>query len=208
MKRNPISKVACLVTCGLALSLSACGSNATKGAAQGAATGAVAGAVGGMMSAIVFGGDVGDAAARGAVWGGSTGAVAGGIAGAQTDARVREQQEAARQAEIEQIRQDLGDDAFNGLVALAECKHEIAIANGREAARSRNRDHALAGLWLEHLAEADRGNQQRLAVTLPEIVANDRQVSSESEARALTADALAELGEIRKEYNLPVVCKG
>jgi hypothetical protein len=189
--------------------LSACasGSYAAKGAAEGAATGAIAGAVGGMMSAIVFGGDVGDAAARGAVWGGSTGAVAGGMAGARTDARVREEQEAARQAEIERIREEIGADAFNGLVALAECKYDIAIANGREAARSRNRDHALAGLWLEHLAEADRGNEQRLAVTFPEIVANDRQVSDESEARELTAEALAGLGTIRKEYDLPVVCK-
>ena len=52
-------------------------SYAAKGAGKGAASGALAGAVGGMASALIFGGDVGEAAARGAVYGGATGAVAG-----------------------------------------------------------------------------------------------------------------------------------
>jgi hypothetical protein len=42
-----------------------------------------AGAVGGMVSALVFGGNVGDSAARGAVWGASTGVVACSMAGAR-----------------------------------------------------------------------------------------------------------------------------
>ena len=81
------------------------------------------GAAGGMVSALVFGGNVGDAAARGAVWGASTGAVSGAIVGAQEDQAKKKQRDAA----AEKLKTELGEDAFNGLAALAECKHEVAL---------------------------------------------------------------------------------
>ena len=122
-----------------------CSQRTVEGAGRGAATGAVAGAVGGMVSALVFGGNVGEAAARGAVWGGSTGATAGAISGAVADSNEKKAQQAA---ELDALRKKLGDDAFQGLVALAQCKHEVAQGYGRTAAASDNPDYALAGLWL------------------------------------------------------------
>ena len=51
--------------------------------------------------------------------------------------------------------------SFNGLAALAECKHDVALAYGRTAATSDNRDHALAGLWLEILAYGDSRQEKK-----------------------------------------------
>jgi hypothetical protein len=121
----------------------ACSKRSMQGAGQGAATGAVVGAVGGMVSALVFGGNVGEAAARGAVYAGATGAAAGAMSGAAADSNQKKAQEAA---ELEALRKRLGDDAFQGLEALVQCKHEVAQGYGRTAAKSSNPDFALAPL--------------------------------------------------------------
>ena len=184
----------------------ASGSQAAKGATQGATTGAVAGAVGGMMTALIFGGDVAEAGARGAVYGGATGAVAGGMAGSRADQAAAEQQQAARDKEIEEFRNSVGTDAFNGVVALAECKYEIALANARQAAASGNPDHSLAGIWLEVLIEGDRHNQSATAALFPELVSRDREIGSEAEAETRMNETLQEIDVIRAEYDLPVDC--
>ena len=182
---------------------SACSSQTAQRAGQGAATGAVVGAVGGMVSALVFGGNVGDAAARGAVWGGATGATAGAMSGAVADSNQKKAQEAA---ELEAVRKRLGDDAFNGLAALVECKHEVAQGYGRTAAGSNNADHALAGLWLQVLAFKDAGQDDQARSLFSDLVAKDGDLASESEAETTAKQAMQKLGEIRQEYNLPKTC--
>ena len=192
----------------LAMQLSGCATDsyAAKGAGKGATTGAMAGAVGGMATALIFGGNVGEAAARGAVYGGASGAVVGGMSGASVDKQLAAEQQAARDKKIADFRDEIGDDAFNGFVALAECKHDIAIANAREARKSRNRDQALAGLWIEVLTESDRKNSAAASNLYPELVSSDKQIKTVGEAELRTGDALQELGEIRVEYDLPKDC--
>jgi hypothetical protein len=181
-------------------------SNAAKGAASGAKTGAVSGAVGGMVMALVFGGDVVEAGARGAVYGGTVGAVAGGMSGSQADREAAAREQANLDKEIEEFRKSIGADAFNGVVALAECKHDIALANAREAMKSTNSDFALAGVWVQVLTEADRGNQAKKQALLPELVSQDSEVSSEAQAETHIAETLQELRDIRQYYELPVDC--
>ena len=164
---------------------SACSSQTAQRAGQGAATGAVVGAVGGMVSALVFGGNVGDAAARGAVWGGSTGAAAGAMSGAMADSNQKKAQDAA---ELEALRKRLGDDAFSGLAALVECKHEVAQGYGRTAAKSNNADFSLA------------------RALFPDLVTKDSKLSSESQAESEMQGALKKLMDIRQEYKLPKSC--
>ena len=181
-------------------------SYAAKGAAEGATTGAVAGAIGGIVGALVFGGDVVEAGARGAVYGGTTGAVVGGMSGSKADKAVAEQKQAEREAELAQFKKEIGTDAYNGVDALAQCKHDVAIANAREALKSSNSDYALAGVWVEVLTEADRGREVQARALFPEIVARDRDVKSAADAEALMRQALQELGSIRVEYGMPAVC--
>ena len=205
---RPISYLSLLIFLGFAVQISGCASDshAAKGAGKGATTGALAGAVGGMATALIFGGNVGEAAARGAVYGGASGAVVGGMAGADVDKQVAAQEQAERDKEIAKFRDEIGDDAFNGFVALAECKHDIAIANAREARKSRNRDYSLAGLWIEVLTEADRKNPDAASELFPEIVSSDKEIKTVSDAELRTDNALLQLGKIRVEYDLPKDC--
>ena len=191
------------------LCVSGCASDsyAAKGASKGAGTGAVAGAVGAAATALIFGGNVGEAAARGAVYGGTSGAVVGGMSGAEADRQVAAQEQADYERRVQEFRDQIGTDAFNGFVALAECKHEIALANAREAQKSRNSDFALAGLWVEALTEADRGQAEAATAMLPAIVDQDRDIKEVAGAQARLDEALTGIGEIRKRYDLPVSCE-
>lgn len=202
--------VACVVVAtSVMLCVSGCASDsyAAKGASKGAGTGAVAGAVGAAATALIFGGNVGEAAARGAVYGGTSGAVVGGMSGAEADRQVAAQEQADYERRVQEFRDQIGTDAFNGFVALAECKHEIALANAREAQKSRNRDFALAGLWVEALTEADRGQAEAATAMLPAIVDQDGDIKEVAGAQARLDEALTGIGEIRKRYDLPVSCE-
>ena len=188
----------------LGVLLSACGEYAAKGAGTGATTGAVSGAVGGLVSALVFGGDAGEAMARGAVYGGAVGATAGAMGGAQVDNKVEQQ----RQATAEALRTKIGDDAFNGLEALADCKHDVSLKQAELARQSDNPNFSLAGLWLEVLSYADQGNETRARELFPEVVAKDWNIKTEAEAEADMRETLNKLMDIREQYNLPRVCSG
>ncbi len=205
---RPCTRFLPLALIAAAMQTSGCATDsyAAKGAAQGAATGALASAVGSMATALIFGGNVAEAGARGAVYGGTTGAVVGGMSGAAADRRVAEREQAERDKKAAEFRDEIGTDAFNGFVALAECKHDVAVANGREARKSRNRDHSLAGLWIEILAQVDRGDTNAASELFPELVSSDKQIKTVSDAELRTETALGEVKEIRAEYDLPEEC--
>jgi len=181
-------------------------SQASKGAAEGAGTGALAGAVSGMVGALVFGGDVGEAAARGAVYGGTAGAVAGGVSGSKRDKAVAQQQQDQNELEMQKLRKSIGDDAFNGIVALAECKYEVAAANAKIARQSSKRDFALAGLWLEVLSDADQRRENEARARFPDLIKMDKDVKNDADAEAAMREGLQELGNARANNGLPRVC--
>ena len=186
-----------------AFGLTACSGRSAERAGQGASVGAIVGAAGGMVTALVFGGNVGEAAARGAVYGGTTGAVSGAIVGAKED----QAQKAQRDKTIEKLKTDLGEDAFNGLAALANCRHEVALGYAKTAAASENKNYSLAGLWIEVLTEADRRQEDRARTLFPDLVAKDTRIGSEAQAEERMRSALQRLMDIRGEYNLPKTCR-
>jgi hypothetical protein len=179
---------------------------AGQGAVEGAAGGALAGAAGGLVSALVWGGDPGEHMARGATAGAAIGAVGGAVQGSQR-AKAEENYKAAQeQQEIEQFRRDIGNDAFDAVVALAECRQEVAMANARVAAQSTNSNHALAGLWVQALTLADQGDEPGVASIEPEIIRWDRQIEDSAQFDRELKDVYQGLVDIRAEYGLPVSC--
>lgn len=198
---NSISK-RLIITLILAVQLSACGEYATKGAGSGAATGAASGAVGGLVSALVFGGDPVEAAARGAVYGGAVGATAGAMGGAQVDKKVAQQREATEEA----LRKSIGDDAFKGLQALADCDHDVSLRQAALARQSANPNFSLAGLWLQVLSYADKGEDTSARELFPDVVKSDWDIKNEAQAETTMRDSLNKLMDIREQYKLPRTC--
>jgi hypothetical protein len=187
------------------LQMAGCASDSytAKGAKKGATSGAVAGAVGGLVSALVFGGDPVESAARGAVYAGAAGAATGAMAGSQVDKQVQQQ----REAQLAKVRQEIGDDAFEGLEALADCKHDVALRQAAKAQQSKNPNYALAGLWLEVLNYGDQRDEVNASSLFPKLVEKDWDINSESQAEDVMRKSLNRLMDIRQEYNMPRVCK-
>lgn len=185
-------------------------SKTAEGASRGATTGAVSGAVGGMVSALVFGGDPAEAAARGAVYGGTTGAMVGAMAGSEADAQAEKQAEAQSKKKSEdkltKLKADIGDDAYQGLEALAECRHDQSLSQAAKAQKSDNPNFSLAGMWLEVLSYADSRDEAKARSLFPKLVEKDWNIKTEAEAEERMRKALQGLMDIRGEYNLPKVC--
>jgi len=192
-----------LLVIGVVLMISACSNQTGQRAAQGGTMGAVAGAAGGMVSALIFGGNVGEAAARGAAWGATTGAVGGAIVGSQQDSAIKKQQEDA----AAKLKLKLGDEAFDGLTALAKCKHAVAASHANNAKNLDNPEYALAGQWLEILTLADQRQEDKARALFPEVIAKDPRVGSEAQAEEGMRKALQGLMKIRAEHNLPQTCQ-
>ena len=191
---------------GLPLGLAGCSTESTQGAVDGAVSGAAVGAIGGMVSALVFGGDVGEAAARGAVWAGTTGAVAGGVRGAEQAERNEQARQREKQQQIDRLRREIGDDAFRGLEALAECNHAVASAYAQTAMDSDNFDYALAGYWLDIMTRAELGKTAEVESMLPALVEHDKHIASVEQGRRQLDEVLEELADIREDYGSQRSC--
>ena len=182
----------------------ACSSNQVGRSAEGALTGAAAGAVGSMFAAAIFGGDIGDAAARGAAWGAGAGAVSGAIQGSQEDARRRQQEQAQAERELQaalnELRREIGPDTFDGLAALTDGKHQVAIAYAQTAMADSHPPYALAGRWLEALVYQDLGDDNAVAERLPVLVEQDPEVHSRMEAAEVMSELTDGLAEIRSQF--------
>jgi len=179
---------------------------AGEGAVKGAAGGALAGAASGLITALVWGGDAGEHMVRGAQAGATVGAIGGAIDGSSRARAEEENQAAQEQRELDQFRHDIGDDAYNGVVALVDCKHAAAIANAENAAESTNGNHALAGLWVQALSYADQDDASGLDVVGNEIVRWDREISNTTQFESALKNAHNDLLDIRSEYHLPRTC--
>jgi hypothetical protein len=203
-RRNTTLLLVGLVLLALVGGLAGCASDShtARGAARGAGTGAIAGAVGGLVGSLVFGGDVSRSVARGAVVGAAVGGTAGAISGSQKDKRKAD----ARKSELDRLRQESGQDAYDGFAALAECKHDISLQQAAKAQRSENPNYALAGLWLEVLSYADKRDEAKARSLFPTLVEKDWDIKTEAQAEETMRGALIELMDIRQEYNLPRVC--
>ena len=179
---------------------------AGEGAIKGAGAGAVAGAASGLISALVWGGDPGEHMARGAAAGATVGAIGGAVEGSNRAQAEKDYQAAQEQRELEQFRRDIGYDAFDAVVALAECKQEVAMANARVAAGSKNGNHALAGLWIQALTYEDQADKDGLFAVTPEIIRWDREINDQVQFDRELKDTYQGLIDIRAEYALPLSC--
>ena len=144
--------------------------------------------------------------ARGAAAGATIGAVGGAIEGSGRARAEKERQAAQAQRELDQFRRDIGNDAYDGIVALVDCKHAVAFANAQVAADSRNGNHALAGLWVQALTLADQGDDSGLHEVAPEIIRWDRNIANTSQFESELNKAHDDVMEIRADYMLPRSC--
>jgi len=116
---------------------------------------------------------------------------------------MKKQQEDA----VAKLKLKLGDDAFNGLVALTNCKHDVAASHANTAKNLDNPEYALAGQWLEVLTLADQRQEDKARALFPALIEKDPEIDSEAKAEESMRKALQGLMKIRAENNLPQTCQ-
>ncbi len=182
--------------------INACSSQTGQRAGQGATMGAVTGAAGGMVSALIFGGDVGEAAARGAAYGGTVGAVSGAVVGSRQDQANKKKQEDV----AAKMKSEFGEEAYTGLVALANCKHDVAMGHAKAAENLEKKEHSLAGLWLEVLTYADQQQEDKARALFPALIEKDPEIDSAAKVEESMRKAMQGLMKIRANHKLPQTC--
>jgi hypothetical protein len=125
------------------------------------------------------------------------------MAGSQMDRKIQQQ----REAELTMLRKEVGVDAFEGLEALADCRHDVSLRQATKAQKSKNPNFAMAGLWLEILNYGDKQDEAKARSLFPTLVEKDWDIKSESQAEDVMRKSLNVLMDIRQEYNMPRVCK-
>jgi hypothetical protein len=125
------------------------------------------------------------------------------MAGSQVDRKIQQQ----REAQFAMLRKEIGDGAFEGLEALADCRHDVSLRQAAKAQQSKNPNYALAGLWLEVLNYGDKGDESKAQSLFPTLVEKDWDIKSEAQAEDILRKALNKLMNIRQEYKMPRVCR-
>ncbi len=205
-RKHDFQQLFCLATITAVILFLACSKQTVEKSAQGAAMGAAVSAVGGMVTALVFGGNPAEAAARSAVYGASAGATAGAISGAMAEKKAPKTAADPMATDMQKLRQTLGEDAFSGLEALVDCKHEVAQAYGRTAAQSDNKHYALAGLWIQVITFADNREEEKARAMFPDLIAQDEKLTTSDQVEAKMRESLQKLMDIRQKNGRPRVC--
>ncbi len=130
------------------------------------------------------------------------GATAGAITGAEQDRQLA----AAKQAEIDAFRQRVGDDNFNGAVALVQCRHDDALSEAAKAAQSGIAEYGLASNWLQALTYTDNRQEAQARSLYPALVDLDPDIGSAESAELKMRDLVQRLTAVRASNNLPQIC--
>lgn len=164
-------------------------SRAAKGAGEGALIGAIAGAIFGSDD------DILGNAAEGALIGGGVGALTGALSG---NSRSRQEQ-----AQFQQLVKQFGEDNLRGYVELMQCNYDKSIALFRVGELASVRDHKLAALWLQAIAEKDRKDVEKAEEIYKRIIESDPDIDDMEQASLAINQYVLTLREDRRANRLP-----
>ena len=114
--------------------------------------------------------------------------------------------EQQKEAKFAKLRDEIGEENFAGLEALADCKHDQSLRAAEKGRQSKNPNYALAGLWLEVLSYADQGQESQARGLFPALVKQDWNIDTTVQAESKMREGTTALGNIREEYDRPRVC--
>jgi len=181
-------------------------SQAGRAAGEGAAMGAVGGAVAGAVGALIFGGNVAQGAAAGAAMGAASGAATGAVAGSMADSKAKDQQ--AKQRQIEELKEKIGDQNFEAANLLAHCKHRQAIGAAQKAYSStQNPDQRLYALYIQAVAAEESGDQKSASSAYDQAIQDDPSRGPAEKIRAKCLEGVMKAQKVRQDYGLPPLCK-
>jgi tetratricopeptide (TPR) repeat protein len=158
------------------------------------------------VGALIFGGNVAQGAAAGAAMGAASGAATGAVAGSMADSKAKDQQ--AKQRQIEELKEKIGDQNFEAANLLAHCKHRQAIETAQKAYSStQNPDQRLYALYIQAVAAEESGDQKSASSAYDRAIQDDPSRGPAEKIRAKCLEGVMKAQKVRQDYGLPPLCK-
>jgi len=96
----------------------------------------------------------------------------------------------------------IGEDNWNGLIALVECQHQRAYLLAQAGATMDNEEYQLASLWLEAMIVVDQKMQDEAAAYCEQIAARDPEIDTVQQASIEVDKANLDIRESRREEGI------
>jgi len=93
----------------------------------------------------------------------------------------------------------IGEDNWNGLIALADCQHQRAHLLAQAGATVENEEHRLASLWLEAMIVVDQKRSDEAAVYFDQLAARDPEIDTAQQASIEIDKAILDIRELRRD---------
>jgi hypothetical protein len=96
----------------------------------------------------------------------------------------------------------VGEDNWNGLLALVECQHQRAHLLAQAGATLDNEEYRLASLWLEAMILVDQKNQDGAAPYFERLAAGDPEIDTAQQASIEVDKAILDIRDYRREEGI------
>jgi hypothetical protein len=96
----------------------------------------------------------------------------------------------------------IGEDNWNGLIALTDCQHQRAHLLAQAGATVDNEEHRLASLWLEAMIVVDQKKLDEAAAFYEQLAARDPEVDTAQQASIEIDKAILDIRELRREEGI------
>lgn len=96
----------------------------------------------------------------------------------------------------------IGEDNWNGLIALTDCQHMRAHLLAQAGATVENEEHRLASLWLEAMIVVDQRKQDEAAVYYEQLADRDPEIDTAQQASIEVDKAILDIREYRREEGI------
>jgi hypothetical protein len=99
----------------------------------------------------------------------------------------------------------IGEDNWNGLIALTDCQHQRAHLLAQAGATVENEEHRLASLWLEAMIVVDQKKLDEAAAFYEQLAARDPEIDTAQQASIEIDKAILDIRKLRREEGISCV---
>jgi tetratricopeptide (TPR) repeat protein len=122
------------------------------------------------------------------------------------DSKAKDQQ--AKQKQLEELKENIGDQNFEAANLLAHCKHRQAIGAAQKAYSSTQKsDQRLFALYIQAVAAEESGDRELASSVYDQAIKDDPSKGPVEKVRAQCLEGVMKVQKVRQDYGLPPLCK-
>jgi hypothetical protein len=122
------------------------------------------------------------------------------------DSKAKDQQ--AKQKQLEELKEKIGDQNFEAANLLAHCKHRQAIGAAQKAYSStQNPEQRLFALYIQAVAAEESGDRDMASSVYAQAIKDDPSKGPVEKMKVQCLEGVMKAQKVRKDFGLPPLCK-